>query len=281
MSVTAVLIVVAVAVIGATLAMTIARRLAPDGGFLGTPEPNHTGSVLAALGAGFAILTAFVLLLAFQSYLNAKRNAETEAGSTQELFLLSEYFDSPARERLENDLICYARAVVFDEWPRMRHQQSSAVVDGWDLALERAIHEVSVTTGQDAAEYAEWLDQRALRDQGRRERLQEAIPFVPTLLWLALIGGAALLIGYVCLFANPRIRLWPQLAVVGAVAAVASINLSVVRFLDRPYEQVEGAIHPTSMRESLRTMEVERAQAAVRTPLPCDRRGRPLGATSA
>lgn len=266
------------AVLVATGLMLLARRLVPEGGLFGSPEPNHTGSALAAMGAGFAILTAFVLLLAFQSYLNAKRNADSEARVTQELFVLAEFFDPHIGESLEGELVCYGRSVVFQEWPLMAEQQSSPTVDHWALELEKTIHELNVRGPEDTVEYAEWFDQNVIRDEGRRERLQEAAPFVPTLLWIALIGGAAVLIGYVCMFANRRIPLGGQLAVVSAIAAVVSVNLCVIRFLDTPYEGVSGSIEPVAMRDSLAFMDHELRVLDVGRPPPCDERGEPTGA---
>ena len=263
------------AVLAAMGAMLIARRLAPDGGLLGTPEPNHSGSVLAALGAGFAILTAFVLLLASQSYNGAKRSADTEARATQELFIASEIFASPERERLEGELVCYARAVVFDEWPLMAGQHESAAVDAWAFDLDHTTYDIDVRNPKESVAYAEWLDQMVVRDEAREERLQEAEPFVPTLLWIALVGGAVVLIGYVCMFANPRIALAGQLAVVGAIAAVVTVNLCVIHFLDHPYEDVRGSIQPDAMESSLGFMEDELEHHDAQPP-PCDERGEPL-----
>jgi hypothetical protein len=267
----------ALAVAVACAAMLVARRLAPEDGFFGAPEPNHTGSVLAALGAAFAILTAFVLLLAFQSFLNAKRNADAEARASDEQYVLSRAFPDPTSQHLQNALICYARAVIYDEWPRMRRGHESAVVDYWVATLATEILKVPVRAGKDSVVYTEWFDRRSLREQGRRERLQEATPFVPPLLWMALIGGAALLVFYVCLFASRQIRLWPQLAVVSAVAAIAALNLSVVYFLDHPYEGGTGTITPSAMRRELATMERQQRRSGGTLPLPCNRRGVHIG----
>jgi hypothetical protein len=253
--------------------MLLARRLAPPGGLLGTPEPNHTGSALAALGAGFAILTAFVLLLASQSYLNAKRSADSEARAAHEMFALAEFFPSPEGERIEGELVCYARAVIFDEWPRMADRQTSADVDRWSVALEETVHDVSVRGPEEVVGYAEWFDQMVVLDEARQERLHEADPFVPTLLWIALIGGAAILIGYVSMFANPRIPAVGQLAVVGAIAAVLAVNLCVIYFLDHPYEDVNGSVDPVAMEDSLAFMDEERQRLGLDTGVPCDERG--------
>ena len=273
MSVGVAVAITAGAVAVAWTVVLIGRRFAPESGLMGTPEPNHTGSALSVLGTGFAILTAFVLLLSFQSFLNAKRNADTEARATQEMYLLTDYFPSAQRDELEGELVCYARAVIHDEWPRMRHQRRSEVVERWDVSLGRHIHSVPVRNVREASEYSEWFDQRSLRTEGRHERLQEAAPFVPPLLWVALITAAVILVLYVCMFANPRMRLPLQLAVVAAITIVASLNLSVVRFLDAPYSGTAGSIKPTAMKDALRTMEADLAPS---TAVPCNRRGRPF-----
>ena len=266
---TAILVTVGAAAL-AMGAMVIARRLAPPSGFLGTPEPNHTGSALAALGTGFAILTAFVLLLAFQSYSNAKRSADDEAGAVQEQFYVAGLFPAAPGRVLQGELICYGRAVVHDEWPRMRHQQRSALVDRWTTALARDIRPVLSPGLQQSGQVSDWFDQRAVREDGRRGVLQEAQPFVPPLLWVALLLGAAVLGLYLLTFANRGIRLPFQLTVIGALAVITAMNLSVVRFLDHPYENVAGSIKPTAMRQALAI--IERGSTA---PVPCDRRGRP------
>lgn len=265
----------AAAVLAAMGVMLIARRLAPPGGILGSPEPNHTGSALAALGAGFAILTAFVLLLAFQSYLNAERSADSEARAAHEMFALAEFFPAQEGRQIEDELVCYARAVIFDEWPRMADRQSSPDVDRWSIALEETIHEVKVSGPEEAVGYGEWFDQMVVLDEARQERLHEADPFVPALLWIALIGGAAILIGYVSMFANPDIRGGGQLAVVGAIAAVLAVNLCVIYFLDHPYEGVSGSVEPVAMEDSLAFMNEERERLGIDAGLPCDERGAP------
>jgi hypothetical protein len=269
MSIATAILVTAAAVALAMGAMVLARRLAPPGGFLGSPEPNHTGSALAALGTGFAILTAFVLLLAFQSYNNAKSSADDEAGAVQEQSYVAGLFPSASGRVLQGELVCYSRAVVRDEWRRMRHRQRSGLVDGWTSDLARDIRPVLARRAA-TSELNEWFDQRSLREDGRRQRLQAATPFVPPLLWVALILGAVVLVGYLITFANPSIRLPLQLAVITAIATVTALNLSVVRFLDRPYENVPGSIKPTAMTQSLAAMESQSA-----APAPCDRAGRP------
>jgi large-conductance mechanosensitive channel len=94
---------VAAAAIVATL---ILRRLAPPGGFWGDPEPNHTGSVMGVIGSAFAILVAFTMFLAFESFLNARRNTDVEAAATQHLFETADLFRPGVRDGLRGDATC-------------------------------------------------------------------------------------------------------------------------------------------------------------------------------
>jgi hypothetical protein len=76
----------AVVVAVAVAAVLVLRRIAPPQGFWGDPEPNHTGAAMGVIGSAFAILVAFVMFLAFQSFVNARQNINTEATATQHLF---------------------------------------------------------------------------------------------------------------------------------------------------------------------------------------------------
>src|SRR3954447_3167748 len=78
----AVNLLVVAALIVAAVSMTVslvfvARRAAPDGGFL--REAARGTAIFGTVGTGFAVLLAFVVLAAFQSYGRAKAGAESEA----------------------------------------------------------------------------------------------------------------------------------------------------------------------------------------------------------
>jgi hypothetical protein len=253
--------------------MLLARRRAPVGGWF--TDTDRAAGVFGVLGTFFAVVLAFVIFLAFESYVNAKDKAGQEAVAVTELSHTATQFPSPERERIHSELICYARSVVDDEWVTMREQRLSDLVEIWVGRLDNTVERSAIERRQPIA-FEHWLDVSAARREGRRGRVAEARPFVPTPLWLVLVVGAVLLLGFVCLFADRAEPFWLQAATIGAIAAIVASGLLVVGFLDRPYENQTGSITPVEMRRTLELLESDRDRAASQAPVPCDPRGRPV-----
>jgi amino acid transporter len=253
--------------------MSLARRRAPVGGFF--TDLDRAAGVFGVLGTSFAVLLAFVIFVAFESYVNAKDKAGQEAVSVSELYHTAQLFPSPTRAELAGQTICYARSVIDDEWPKMREQRRSTLAQGWTAQLD-ATAEHRDLAGKEAVAFGHWLDQSAARREGRRGRLAEAKPFVPQPLWLVLILGAGLLVGFMCFFADRSEAFLVQAMMIGAITAVVVSGLLVIRFLDRPYENRSGSIQPAEMRQTLELIEQERKQPDHEVRPPCDAHGRPL-----
>lgn len=99
---------------------------------------------------------------------------------------------------------------------------------------------------------------------------------VPLPLWVVLIIGAVLVIGYTCFFADPGERIWVQAMMVGSITVIVVSGLLSVRFLDMPYENRTGSIKPVEMARTLRLMEDAQRLSGTSAPAPCDSTGRPL-----
>jgi hypothetical protein len=250
----------------------LVRRYAPAGGFF--TDLDRAAGVFGVLGTSFAVLLAFVIFVAFQSYGNAKDKAGQEAVAVTELYHTTQLVPSRARE-VSGQMICYARAVIDDEWPRMKDEGRSTLVEGWLDQLDASTARLDVDRQTQAIAFGHWLDENAARREGRRGRLAEAAPFVPQPLWFALIVGAVLLVGFMCFFADPKEPLFVQAMMTGAVTAIVLSGLLVVSFLDSPYENRTGSIKPVEMRRTLDVMETQERRVDPELRVPCDERGRP------
>jgi hypothetical protein len=264
--------VVSVAVACAVVLMVLVRRRAPVGGFF--TDTDRAAGIFGVLGTFFAVVVAFVIFLAFESYVTAKDKAGQEAVAVTELGHTARSFPSPQRQELPPELICYARAVIEDEWPAMKEEQLSNLVEGWVDRIDAAVAGGRVERAKPVA-YAHWLGENATRREGRRGRAAEARPFVPAPLWMVLIVGAFLLVGFTCLFADPGEPLFIQAAAIAAITTVVVSGLLVVRFLDRPYENQSGSIKPVEMRRTLDLLESDQRRVPDSLRIPCDARGRP------
>jgi hypothetical protein len=275
---TTVLIVV-VATGAAVALMALVRRYAPAGGFF--TDLDRAAGVFGVLGTSFAVLLAFVIFVAFQSYGNAKDKAGQEAVAVNELYDTMQFAPARARRQLSGETICYARAVIDDEWPRMKDEERSPVVEGWLYRFDASIAQLDFGRRAEALTVGNWLDQNAARREGRRGRLAEASPFVPAPLWFALIVGAILLVAFMCFFADPTEPFFVQAMMIGAVTAIILTGLLVIRFLDNPYENRNGSIKPVEMTRTLRLVENRERRGNLTLPVPCDEHGNPTGTASA
>lgn len=87
--------------------------------------------IITVTGTLFAVVLAFVILAAFQTYNGAKMGAQSEASAVLDMDRTAVLFPPAQRDQLSADLVCYGRAVVEEEWPAMRNGHSSSLVDYW------------------------------------------------------------------------------------------------------------------------------------------------------
>ena len=263
------LIVIAAASAGVGLMYVIHRRSREDYLFI---EIERGAGVFAFLGTAFAVLLAFVVLEAFESFNDGKTGAESEATALVELSRNSEFFSRADREPFAGRLICYARAVIDDEWPAMGHGERSELVQNWVEDLGRALRQIRAHSPTQEAAFLQLLDQEANRVEGRRARLSEATRDLPAPVWFILLLGAGLTIGFSFLFADRRESFLVQGSIVAAVVALVIGGLALVWFLDHPYADEAGSIQPTEMARQLEIVEHEQRDV---TP-PCDSVGEPM-----
>lgn len=254
--------------VAAVLLMLAIRRFGAQDGFLVDTGP--ASAVFGVLGVAFAVLLAFVMFLAFEDYIRAREGASREAVAISELDRITRLFPALQREELRDDLACYARAVVSDEWPKMRQGRESDLVLGWLGRIESTVDTVPLDDVRIEVALNHWLDEMAVRREGRRARLAEATPTIPVAMWLTLVLGAGLTVAYLAVFADRRERWWTQAVMVGSLTALLVAGLLVVSFLDHPYLQDGAYIAPTEMATTLRLIEADRAALP-----PCDEQGRP------
>src|SRR5436305_747440 len=114
----------------AALALAMVALVRHGGGpVLGNPTRGTPMAIVA--GTSNAVLLAFVILAAFQTYNSARAGAAAEADAVLDMARTAALFPAAQRDRLPSDFVCYGRAVVNEEWPAMRNGHSSPLVDDW------------------------------------------------------------------------------------------------------------------------------------------------------
>jgi hypothetical protein len=105
------------------LAVLGIRRVVPE-----TREGFHaeiSAPMLGVVAALFGLLFAFVVIIAYQNFLDANDDVRREADSLASIVRDSTAFSEPDGDRVRGAVETYTRAVVDDEWARMRDGSDS------------------------------------------------------------------------------------------------------------------------------------------------------------
>ncbi len=202
-------------------------------------------------GTLFAVVLAFVILAAFQTYSGAKTGAQSEASAVLDMARTAAYFPAAQRDQLRSDYIWYGRAVVHQEWPAMRNGDSGPLVDYWIGVYRAEFERLDLHSARERFGFQNLLNLADNRTAGRQQRLSDDTPAVPTPLWIALVFGGCVAVATQLGMADPRERLRVHALLVAGLASVVTAGLLLVYFLDHPYQRHAGGIQLTAMRQTL------------------------------
>jgi hypothetical protein len=271
-----VFVVVAVAI--AVGALLLVRRRAPEGGFF--TDGDRAAGVFGVLATGFSVLLGFVVFLAFESFDQSRTGAQTEALVVAQQFETAQFLPAGVSPRLSGELICYGRAVVFQEWPRMRDGTQGDAINPWGVEMFHTLKTTEPVTAAQQAAYQKWLDQTSDREEGRMDRLHGAEGVLPGPLWAVLFFIAGVIFVFMLFFADRGEHAVVQSVLIGSVVAVMVMTLLVITQLDSPFHSGPGGLDPTAMTRTLGLLDQAVAVAGVRVPALCDAAGMPLPAAT-
>jgi hypothetical protein len=239
----------AAAVAALALALVYRRASGPLLADAGRGRP-----IVTVTGTLFAVVLAFLILAAFQTYDGAKTGAQSEATAVLDMARTAAFFPPSQRDQLRSDLVCYGRAVVDQEWPAMRNGHSSPLVDYWIAAYRALFGRLELRSAREQLGFQELLDLAATRTAGRLQRLSQDTPSVPTPLWIVLIFGGGVAVSLQLGMADPREPLHVHGLLLAGLASVVAACLLIVYFLDHPYQSHTGGIEPNAMRQTVATI---------------------------
>jgi hypothetical protein len=268
-------LVVAVATVAAVAAMLLVRRRAPDGSYFN--DGDRAAGVFGQLATGFAVLLGLVVVLAFTSYDGSRSGAEAEALTVAQQFETAQFLPAGVRRQLSEELVCYARSVAYQEWPRMESGTLGEAINPWGVALFRTLQAADPTSASEQAAYSKWLDQTSDREAARSERIHGAVGVIPGPLWVVLFVTAGVILVFMLFFADSGERAVVQGVLIGSVVVVIAATLLLIGFLNDPFQPGPGSLRPVAMERTLEILEEERRVVREDEQLPCDATGLAAG----
>ena len=81
---------------------------------------DHSGAasaILTVIGTTYAVLLAFVAMLAWEGYVKAQAITDAEVSLVRNVYHLIDGLDGPEKASMRRDIMAYTAAVVRTEWP--------------------------------------------------------------------------------------------------------------------------------------------------------------------
>jgi hypothetical protein len=216
------------------------------------------GFKFATVGVLYAVLLAFVIIVVWEKFTDAEVNVVREAGAAENLYRLSEGLGDTDGGDLRNLVAAYLQAAITGDWPAMDAGLPAATLSA-KQALDAVYRMLAVVNDEHnravVSEIFRELDQMT---EARRSRLIAAEGAVPNVIWLVLLGGAAVTIAFTFFFGMES--LLAQTIMTALLALLIFSELLIVVVIDRPFT---GAVkvHPTALVEVLADFEAHPEQS--------------------
>lgn len=214
------------------------------------------GFVYAVLGVLFALMLGFVVVNEWEGLVGTKNNTFTEANEVAALFWTARALPASTGRALEATTRDYATVVIDTEWPLMAADESSPAATNLVYRMRDEINALPTTTLREQALYEQALDHVTNLAAARRDRIDESGEQVPPILWVVLIVGAVLTVGYSFLFGLAKF--WSHVLIAAPLGVMVVLSLVVIAQLSHPFGDGMVTVGPDAFRIFLERLPAAR-----------------------
>lgn len=191
------------------------------------------GFKFATVGVLYAVLLAFAVLVVWEKFSDAESEVAREAGSLVNMYRIVDGMAPAPRAQLRSLLTRYLETAIEQDWPAMSRGRPSPEVTRALNALYAAVDTYAPSDQREATLMAATLNQLSAVTEARRERLVKASGAVPSVIWLVLIVGGVLTVGFTFFFGTENLR--AQTLMTGALSVLIFSGLLVIVCIDHPF----------------------------------------------
>jgi hypothetical protein len=191
------------------------------------------GFIYAVVGIAYAVLLGLMVVAVWEQYQMARSTAEREASELAELFWLGHRLPPAEGHRLQELARSYAQVVVDEEWPLMARGESSP--RAWALIdeIRLTVQNLNPDTAAEQVLYEQGLERVYDLADARRERLVDSREGIPGILWVVLVAGAIITVGFTYLFGLDDTT--THTLMVAALALIIGLVIFTIGSLEYPF----------------------------------------------
>ena len=212
---------------------------------------GHNGALspfMTCVGLVYGALLGFTIVVAWEQFSSAETNVSNEASTLTTMYRQTVGMPVPEQTQMRVLLRKYTGAVAGPEW-------DNAIRFGTGTESARdALNDMYRVLGSEESSVAsspisqKFLDQLGTLASERNQRILDAKPQIPGLLWTGLLFGGVVLLGLGGFMRLGSIR--AHLLLLGAVAVLLGLLLFIVFWLDHPFGNQLG-VTPAPFEQSL------------------------------
>lgn len=191
------------------------------------------GFKFSVIGVLYAVLLAFVVIAVWENYNVTESAIRNEAKAAGDMAQLSYALPESQGEEMRRLLDAYVKEVQQSEWGTMAQGLPSKAAADALAHLTQATINMQVGQMRDLAVFQQALHLLAVIEDNRNERLDSADGSVPMILWLVLIAGAVITLGYPAFFGTMNVV--AQTLMTATLAALVALILVPAILLDFPF----------------------------------------------
>ena len=198
------ILVLSLAVVITVAGLILVRRLTSLS--IGQEQNDVAGFIYAVVSIAYAVLLAFLVIAVWERYEAARETADHEGNELAEIYWLANQFPDSERRQVQETAQSYAQVVVDEEWPMLEDGKSSP--QAWALMdqIRQSVQQFKPTTSGEQVLYAQGLSRVHDLSEARRLRLLDASAYIPAILWIILIAGGVVTVGFTYLFGMKNSR---------------------------------------------------------------------------
>lgn len=187
---------------------------------------HHHGvseAMLGVVGTLFSVLLGFMVAGAMDRYHDARQVAENEANDLADVFRLSKGLSNPHRVRIRNLCRQYAIVMLEKEWKLMENAEISSEAYDIYINLWEAAESIKPLDDRESNIHQQLLQSMTEMGESRRARVVASQTQPPWALWVVVICGAGIIIGFTYFFATQ----WAVMHAVMTSLVAVSLGLNI------------------------------------------------------
>ncbi len=224
-------VILAVTVASALLLQLMVHRFIPAG-----LRREHTvlgAAIFSVIGTTYAVLLAFMATTAWEQYSTAEALARHEANLIGSIWRVSYGIPEPTGQAMRADLTAYLVHVINVEWPEQIAGHALPVAEPLLVRLDRAVMGLTPNGAEQSNTQSFLIGTLSDVATVRRDRRLATHGTIPNLVWVVLLSGGALMVGFSFVLGAPTPAL--HLLMTAALVASGVLVLLLIVGLSSPF----------------------------------------------